>query len=100
MAVAHKRASFKTKHTFIIQCLNEFCSDNLLHPKPLHLGDVWERLSGLAKVMLRECFCHASINYIELNTLICDSEFNLNNRRLPYLVDDKKRRTHFSRLFD
>ena len=40
------------------------------------------------KVILRKCLGRSSVNYIELNTLICEIECNLNNRPLTYLIDD------------
>ena len=53
-----------------------------------HFGGIWERLIGMTKVIIRKCLGHSSVNYIELNSLICEIECNLNNQPLTYLIDN------------
>nr|XP_042910968.1 uncharacterized protein LOC107454670 [Parasteatoda tepidariorum] len=51
-------------------------------------GGFFERLIGLLKRILRKVLGHTSLNYQEIETVLCDCESQLNSRPLTYVSDD------------
>lgn len=51
-------------------------------------GGFWERLVGLLKRILRKVLGRTSLNYQEMETVLCDCENQLNCRPLTYVSDD------------
>ncbi|GBM50664.1 hypothetical protein AVEN_203992-1 [Araneus ventricosus] len=51
-------------------------------------GGFWERLIGLLKRILRKVLGRTSLNYQEMETVLCDCESQLNSRPLTYVSDD------------
>ncbi|XP_054717350.1 uncharacterized protein LOC129226745 [Uloborus diversus] len=51
-------------------------------------GGFWERLIGMLKRILRKVLGSSSLNYQEMETVLCDCESQLNSRPLTYISDD------------
>ncbi|GFV61972.1 integrase catalytic domain-containing protein [Trichonephila clavipes] len=51
-------------------------------------GGFWERLIGLLKRILRKVLGRTSLDYQEIETVLCDCESLLNSRPLTYVSDD------------
>ncbi|XP_054709447.1 uncharacterized protein LOC129219152 [Uloborus diversus] len=51
-------------------------------------GGFWERLIGMLKRILRKVLGCSSLNYQEMETVLCDCESQLNSRPLTYISDD------------
>ncbi|GBM93510.1 hypothetical protein AVEN_22138-1 [Araneus ventricosus] len=51
-------------------------------------GGFWERLIGLLKRILKKVLGRTSLNYQEMETVLCDCESQLNSRPLTYVSDD------------
>lgn len=50
-------------------------------------GGFWERLIRILKDLLRKMLGKAHLNYVELETLLCDCESTINSRPLTYIAD-------------
>ncbi|GBM29083.1 hypothetical protein AVEN_112143-1, partial [Araneus ventricosus] len=51
-------------------------------------GGFWERLIGMVKRIIRKVLGQTSLNFEELNTVLCDCESVINGRPLTYVSDD------------
>ena len=51
-------------------------------------GGFWERMVRMLKELLRRVLGKSTVNYEELNTILCDCEAVINSRPLTYLQDD------------
>nr|XP_042907172.1 uncharacterized protein LOC107438580 [Parasteatoda tepidariorum] len=51
-------------------------------------GGFWERLIGILKRILRKVLGRTSLNFEELNTVLCDCESIINGRPLTYVSED------------
>lgn len=51
-------------------------------------GGWWERLVGMIKRLLRSNLGRQTLNYIEMETILCDCEQVINSRPLTYLTED------------
>lgn len=56
-------------------------------------GGWWERLIKMIKQILRKILGQASLNYEELNTVICECEQLMNSRPLTYVSEDTEELT-------
>ncbi|XP_015907984.1 uncharacterized protein [Parasteatoda tepidariorum] len=50
----------------------------------------WERLVRMVKEILRKVLGRTSLNYEELNTILCDCEQVINSRPITYVTEDNK----------
>ncbi|XP_071044448.1 uncharacterized protein [Parasteatoda tepidariorum] len=50
----------------------------------------WERLVRMVKEILRKVLGRTSLNYEELNTILCDCEQVINSRPITYVSEDNK----------
>lgn len=50
-------------------------------------GGWWERLVGLTKRLLRKVLGKSTINYVEMETVLCDCESVLNSRPLTFISE-------------
>lgn len=53
-------------------------------------GGWWERLVRMIKEILRKVLGRTSLNYEELNTIMCDCEQVINSRPITYVSEDNK----------
>lgn len=56
-------------------------------------GGWWERLVGVMKGMLKRVLGRSSVNYEELQTIVCDCEAIINQRPLTYVSDNPQELT-------
>lgn len=57
-------------------------------PSAAWWGGWWERLVRLLKDLLKRTLGRTSINYEEMNTILCDGEAVINSRPLTYLTEE------------
>lgn len=57
-------------------------------PSAAWWGGWWERLVRLLKDLLKRTLGRTSINYEEMNTILCDCEAVINSRPLTYLTEE------------
>lgn len=53
-----------------------------------HFGGVWERLIGLTKLCMKKLLGKNLVNLVELQTVLCQVECQINNRPLTYVSND------------
>jgi hypothetical protein len=53
-------------------------------------GGWWERLIQTMKSLLRRMLGHSKLNYIQLETCLCEVEAVMNNRPLTYVTEDQE----------
>jgi hypothetical protein len=53
-----------------------------------HFGGVWERMVGMTKICMKKLVGKKLITAVELNTLLCEIECQINNRPLTYASND------------
>ncbi|XP_055944564.1 uncharacterized protein LOC129975526 [Argiope bruennichi] len=63
---------------------------NFNPPTAAWWGGWWERMIRMLKEMLRRILGRKSIDYEELETLICDCEATINSRPLTYIEDNSE----------
>lgn len=73
--------------------ISQYCTINEIEwrfnpPAAAWWGGWWERLVRLLKDLLKRTLGKASINYEEMNTVLCDCEAVINSRPLTYLTEE------------
>ncbi|GFV20163.1 integrase catalytic domain-containing protein [Trichonephila clavipes] len=101
----HLKSFFTTSDHHVVKSLILYKHQELGHPGVQYLmaalrenywilkrapwwGVFWERLIGLLKRILRKVLGRTSLDYQEIETVLCDCESLLNSRHLTYVSDD------------
>ena len=53
-----------------------------------HFGGVWERMIGITKLCMKKILGRNLVSQVELETILCQIECQINNRPLTYISDD------------
>jgi len=73
--------------------ISQYCTTNEIQwyfnpPSAAWWGGWWERLIRLLKDLLKRTLGRTSLNYEELNTVLCDCEAIINSRPLTHLTEE------------